>query len=92
MTKEQKKAVKSMEKFVNSSNMSGVSVAEMKEVLVLIDTLTQRNETLGNIINKQDKMIDSMAEVICILDVMDNYDTWNNDISEVRKHFERKIK
>lgn len=54
--------------------------------------LIQKNKTYKGMLQKQNKIIDAMAEVICMLDTMDNYDTWNNNIQEVREHFERKIK
>ncbi len=43
-------------------------------------------------IEEKDKIIDKMAEVICRLDTMNNYDTWNNDIQEVKQYFENKVK
>ena len=49
-------------------------------------------ETVLSIIEEQDKIIDKMAEVICRLDTMNNYDTWNNDIQEVKQYFENKAK
>lgn len=54
--------------------------------------LIQKNKTYKGMLQKQNKIINAMAEVICMLDTMNNYDTWNNDIQEVREHFERKIK
>lgn len=54
--------------------------------------LIQKNRTYKGMLQKQNKIIDAMAEVICRLDTMNNYDTWNNDIQEVREHFEKKIK
>lgn len=54
--------------------------------------LIQKIKTYKGMLQKQNKMIDAMAEVICRLDTMNNYDTWNNNIQEVREHFERKIK
>lgn len=54
--------------------------------------LIQKIKTYKGMLQKQNKIIDAMAEVICRLDTMNNYDTWNNNIQEVREHFERKIK
>lgn len=54
--------------------------------------LIQKIKTYKGMLQKQNKIIDAMAEVICRLDTMNNYDTWNNDIQEVREHFEKKIK
>lgn len=42
-------------------------------------------------IEKQNRIIDSMAEVICRLDTMNNYNSWNNNIQEVKKYFEKEI-
>ena len=52
---------------------------------------TDRINQLEQENNKQNKIIDEMAKVICMLDTFDNYDTWNNDISEVKQYFEKKV-
>jgi len=54
--------------------------------------LIHKNKTYKGLLQNQNKVINAMAEVICRLDTMNNYDTWNNDIQEVREHFEREIK
>lgn len=53
--------------------------------------LIQKNRTYKGMLQKQNKIIDAMAEVICRLDTMNNYDTWNNNIQEVREHFEKRV-
>lgn len=42
-------------------------------------------------LEKKDKIIDEMAEVICRLDTMNNYDTWENNIENVKQYFEKKV-
>lgn len=42
-------------------------------------------------LEKKDKIIDEMAEVICRLDTMNNYDTWENNIEDVKQYFEKKV-
>lgn len=53
--------------------------------------LIQTIKTYKGILQKQNKIINAMAEVICRLDTMNNYNTWNNDIQEVREYFERMV-
>ena len=54
--------------------------------------LIQKIKTYKGMLQKQNKVINAMAEVICMLDTMNNYDTWNNDVQEVREHFEKMVK
>ena len=54
--------------------------------------LIQKNRTYKGMLQKQNKIIDAMADVICMLDTMNNYNTWNNDIQEVREYFEKMTK
>lgn len=51
--------------------------------------LIQTIKTQNGILKKQNKVINAMAKVICRLDTMNNYNTWNNDIQEVREYFEK---
>lgn len=53
--------------------------------------LIQKIKTYKGMLQKQNKIIDAMAEVICRLDTMNNYDTWNNNIQEVREYFEKRV-
>lgn len=53
--------------------------------------LIQTIKTYKGMLQKQNKIINAMAEVICRLDTMNNYNTWNNDIQEVREYFERMV-
>ncbi len=40
---------------------------------------------------KQWKIIDEMAEMICRLDVVNNYKLFNKDIKKVKQYFEKKV-
>lgn len=48
-------------------------------------------ETVLKALEDRDKIIDEMARVICKLDTMDNYGTWNNDIEDVKEYFRKKV-
>lgn len=64
---------------------------EIREEHEVILCLLYRYQEQQEQIKKQNKIIDSMAEVICRLDTMNNYNSWNNNIQEVKKYFEKEI-
>lgn len=83
MTKEQKEAIEKIKR--------QITIGECEKnigIPVYISDL----KTILSMLEQQDKIIDKMAEVICRLDTMNNYDTWNNDIQEVKQYFENKVK
>lgn len=81
MTKEQ--AIEKVNKIITTKFNNDYSIDNVDKEAI---------ETILSILEEQDKIIDKMAEVICRLDTMNNYDTWNNDIQEVKQYFENKVK
>lgn len=81
MTKEQ--AIEKVNKIITTKFNNDYSIDNVDKEAI---------ETILSMLEQQDKIIDKMAEVICRLDTMNNYDTWNNDIQEVKQYFENKVK
>lgn len=55
------------------------------------EELTESSEALSKAVNLMKKVMNEMAKVICMLDTMNNYETWNNDIEEVKEYFYKKV-
>lgn len=51
MNKEEKRAIKDMDRFANSIDMSGVTAKQMQIILDLIKRLQKENETLKNFVS-----------------------------------------
>lgn len=81
MTKEQ--AVERLNKIITTKFNNDYSIDNVDKEAI---------EIVLSMLEEKDKIIDKMAEVICRLDTMNNYDTWNNDIQEVKQYFENKAK
>lgn len=103
MTKEQKKAIEKIKRQITIGECEKnigipVYISDLKTILSMLEEkdkeyeeLTESSEALSKAVNLMKKVMNEMAKVICMLDTMNNYETWNNDIEEVKEYFYKKV-
>lgn len=103
MTKEQKEAIDRIKyndiaKPLYCGDITICNIDDLKTILSMLEEkdkeyeeLTESSEALSKAVNLMKKVMNEMAKVICMLDTMNNYETWNNDIEEVKEYFYKKV-
>lgn len=80
MNKEEKKAIKDMDKFANGIDMSGVSASQMQTILNLIAKLQKENEEFKRLHIQDNKHLDFiMQHSIPVQKVKDKIEKLNDE-------------
>lgn len=94
MTEEEKKEFLEISKRIGYKIGTYCNEEEIRTFEKILEDYKYKNNLIQlqrKELEKKDKIIDEMAEVICRLDTMNNYDTWENNIEDVKQYFEKKV-
>lgn len=101
MTKEQEEAIEICKELIKEAHACWIGISNQKAIETILSMLeekdieykelTEAEKAMSKLVNLMKKVINEMAEVICMLDTMNNYNTRNNDIEEVKEYFYKKV-
>lgn len=90
MNKEEKEAIDRLD-FFNKTGYATFMIKYGLDRTAANATIERTIKTVLNLIQKQEKIIDKMAEIICRLDTFNNYNSWENDIEQVKEYFKKEV-